>query len=47
MSEYKFSGHDTFFCKQQWLLKGVDLVDNEGVVVFSDLNKAIPKLGVG
>jgi hypothetical protein len=47
MSEYKFSGHDTFYCKQQWLLKGVELVVNEGVVGFSDLNKAIPKLGVG
>ncbi len=47
MSEYKFSGHDTFFCKQQWLLKGVDLIDNEGVDSFSSLEKSIPRLGVG
>lgn len=47
MSDFKFSGHDTFFCKQQWLLKGVELVDKEGVDAFSSLEKAIPKLGVG
>ena len=47
MNDYKFSGHDTFHCKQQWLLKGTELIENEGVVGFSDLNKAIPKLGVG
>ena len=47
MSDFKFSGHDTFFCKQQWLLKGVELVDKEGVEGFSSLEKAIPKLGVG
>ncbi len=47
MNDYKFSGHDTFHCKQQWLLKGTELIENEGVVGFGDLNKAIPKLGVG
>jgi hypothetical protein len=47
MSDYKFSGHDTFFCKQQWLLKGVELFDKEGVEGFTSLDKAIPKLGVG
>lgn len=47
MNDYKFSGHDTFHCKQQWLLKGTELIENEGVIGFVDLNKAIPKLGVG
>ena len=47
MNDYKFSGHDTFHCKQQWLLKGAELIENEGVIGFVDLNKAIPKLGVG
>ena len=47
MSDYKFSGHDTFFCKQQWLLKGVELFDKGGVEGFTSLDKAIPKLGVG
>jgi hypothetical protein len=47
MNDYKFSGHDTFHCKQQWLLKGAELIENEGVIGFADLNKAIPKLGVG
>ena len=47
MSDYKFSGHDTFHCKQQWLLKGVELIELEGVKAFVNLDKAIPKLGVG
>ena len=47
MRDFKFSGHDTFFCKQQWLLKGVELIDREGVDSFLKLDKAIPSLGVG
>ena len=43
----RFSGHDTFHCKEQWLLKGVQLIDNEGSVDFFKKNDAIPILGVG
>ena len=25
----RFSGHDTFHCREQWLLKGVQLIDNQ------------------
>ena len=44
----RFSGHDTFHCKEQWLLKGLQLIENEGNKTgsFKDLS-AIPKLGVG
>ena len=44
----RFSGHDTFHCKEQWLLKGLQLIKNEGnkTESFKDLS-AIPKLGVG
>jgi hypothetical protein len=43
----RFSGHDTFHCKEQWILKGVQLTDNqESKNVFST-DKAIPLLGVG
>jgi hypothetical protein len=47
MSNLKFSGHDTFYCRQQWLLKGVDLYDNEGVNGFQNLEESILNLGVG
>ncbi|WP_264529245.1 DUF4007 family protein [Flavobacterium sp. N502540] len=43
----KFSGHDTFYCRQQWLLKGVELIGNECVGGFGDLEEAILNLGVG
>jgi len=44
---YRFSGHDTFHCKEQWILKGVQLIDNKGSVdIFKDV-EAIPLLGVG
>jgi len=43
----KFSGHDTFHCKEQWLLKGVQLVDMQGDVSVFRKNEAIPILGVG
>ncbi|NJW54166.1 DUF4007 family protein [Salinimicrobium oceani] len=43
----RFSGHDTFHCREQWLLKGLQLVQDEnGVGVFRK-NEAIPILGVG
>jgi hypothetical protein len=47
MSNLKFSGHDTFHCRQQWLSKGVKLIDNEGYTVFNKPEIAISKLGVG
>lgn len=47
MSNLKFSGHDTFHCRQQWLLKGVELTDNKNLKGFSDLEEAILNLGVG
>jgi hypothetical protein len=47
MNILKFSGHDTFHCRQQWLSKGVKLIDNEGYTVFNRPEIAISKLGVG
>lgn len=38
---YRFSGHDTFHCKQQWLLKGFNNPN------FSDVTDSIVSLGVG
>lgn len=43
----RFTGHDTFHCKEQWLLKGLQLIEKEGgMSVFKDV-ASIPKLGVG
>lgn len=47
MNVLKFSGHDTFHCRQQWLLKGIELIDNEYLSGFSNLEGAILNLGVG
>lgn len=47
MNILKFSGHDTFHCRQQWLSKGIKVVENEDVGVFSLPEVAISKLGVG
>lgn len=47
MNILKFSGHDTFHCRQQWLSKGIKLIDNEGYTVFNRPEIAISKLGVG
>ncbi|HCR77035.1 MAG TPA: DUF4007 domain-containing protein, partial [Chryseobacterium sp.] len=47
MNILKFSGHDTFHCRQQWLLKGVKVIENEGVELLSLPEVAISKLGVG
>ena len=44
MIKYKFSGHETFVCKQFWLKKGYDFVHNNNR--FSDDN-AVVELGVG
>ncbi|WP_412987669.1 DUF4007 family protein [Pontimicrobium sp. IMCC45349] len=45
-SDLRFSGHDTFHCKEQWLLKGVQLVENKGFA-FLRTEDAISSLGVG
>jgi len=45
-SDLRFSGHDTFHCKEQWLLKGVQLVENKGFA-FLRTEDAIASLGVG
>jgi hypothetical protein len=43
----RFSGHDTFHCKEQWILKGVQLLDSqENKNIFRE-SDAIPLLGVG
>ncbi len=47
MHNLKFSGHDTFHCRQQWLLKGVELIDNKGFNGFHNLEESILDLGVG
>lgn len=47
MSNLKFSGHDTFHCRQQWLLKGIELIDNKEFKGFQDLEYSILNLGVG
>lgn len=46
-STFRFSGHDTFSCKEQWILRGLQLVENEiDTSVFKETD-AISKLGVG
>ncbi|GLU45409.1 DUF4007 family protein [Allomuricauda sp. NBRC 101325] len=43
----KFSGHDTFHCKEQWLLKGMQLLDSQNDASIFKKNEAISALGVG
>lgn len=43
----KFSGHDTFHCKQQWLLKGYEFTENQTHRGFSRTDEAIKILGIG
>lgn len=43
----RFSGHDTFHCKEQWLLKGIQLSDKQSYKDMFKHNEAIPILGVG
>ncbi|RKS03076.1 DUF4007 family protein [Flavobacterium sp. 102] len=47
MHTLKFSGHDTFHCRQQWLLKGVELINNQELNGFHNLEESILNLGVG
>ena len=43
----RFSGHDTFHCKEQWLLKGIQLIDNHDDNSIFKSDSAIYRLGVG
>lgn len=43
----KFSGHDTFHCRQQWLFKGLQFINNQGYNSFNNTEVAISNLGVG
>jgi hypothetical protein len=43
----RFSGHDTFHCKEQWLLKGLQLVDNKDDIDPFKKEESISELGVG
>jgi hypothetical protein len=47
MSTLKFSGHDTFYCRQQWLLKGCEHIEKQRDNSFSHLEESILELGVG
>lgn len=47
MTMYRFSGHDTFHCREQWLLKGFQLVEKQGSISYFRSNNAIADLGVG
>lgn len=44
---YRFSGHDTFHCKEQWMLKGVQLIDSQFNRNIFKEDEAIHLLGVG
>jgi hypothetical protein len=44
---FRFSGHDTFHCKEQWILKGLQLIEKQGDVKIFREQEAIPLLGVG
>ncbi|MEP2688871.1 DUF4007 family protein [Maribacter dokdonensis] len=44
---FRFSGHDTFHCKEQWILKGLQLIEKQGDVKIFKEQEAIPLLGVG
>lgn len=43
----RFSGHDTFHCKEQWLLKGIQLLDSQPNKSILKSESAIFELGVG
>jgi len=43
----RFSGHDTFHCKEQWLLKGIQLIDSQEDEAIFKSESAIYRLGVG
>lgn len=43
----RFSGHDTFHCREQWLLKGLQLIDKQGYSDSFKNEESIYQLGVG
>lgn len=44
----RFSGHETFHCKEQWMLKGVQLIQDQGDVgILKREEESVPLLGVG
>jgi hypothetical protein len=44
---FRFSGHDTFHCKEQWILKGIQLFEDQNDTDIFKKKEAIPLLGVG
>lgn len=46
MSQLRFSGHESFQCRNLWLKKGFDFIKEEGESNFNDDTAVIP-LGVG
>ena len=44
---FRFSGHDTFHCKEQWILKGLQVLEYQNNKDIFKKNEAIPLLGVG
>lgn len=46
MSDFRFSGHETFSCRYTWLPKSVNLIRQDGHIL-SDDEEAILKLGIG
>ena len=47
MNSLKFSGHDTFHCRESWLLKGYQQVYNQGYRVGINSESSLVELGVG
>ena len=47
MANLKFSGHETFHCRQQWLYKGVDSYAKHSGSSFFGSEGALVELGVG
>lgn len=43
----RYSGHDTFHCREQWLLKGLQFIENHKIKNPFRSLEAIDKLGVG
>jgi hypothetical protein len=44
MEKYRFSGHETFYCRHYWLKKGIDFVQNQGKFTKK---QSVVDLGVG
>lgn len=46
MSEFRFSGHETFSCRYTWLPKAVKLIKQNGRILTDD-EESIVRLGIG